>query len=150
MTLFMSEASGPDDRAAPLWQFSLGGILLLITLIAFCLALIRLAPCAGVMLTLVCVPAGVRTALSARHRARLGERMTLTEKTGEFFSSFLIVLWIEMMAGFSGVVVASLFAVSAALLFEASVAVGLALIPGGLVSLTVLIGLMWMLRPDIP
>lgn len=89
----MSEILESERRAPPVWQFSIGGILLVITLIAICLALLRLTPCLGVKLTIVCLPAAVRSAINVRHYARLGERMSIAEKSTDFALSFFIVLW---------------------------------------------------------
>jgi len=98
MSVFQESA---ERRSTPPWQFSLGGILFVITLIAVCLALMRLAPCPGFLLTMVCISATFRTAIGIRHTARLGERLTILEKAREFGFSILIVLWIELMASFA-------------------------------------------------
>jgi hypothetical protein len=112
----MSDIPETPGRCALLaWQFSLGGILLVMTLMAVCLALMRLAPLSEILLTVVCVPAAIRTAVSVRYHAWRGERLTMIGKVGAFVSSFLIVLWMVLLAGFTGIAIATLFAVPLAL-----------------------------------
>jgi hypothetical protein len=139
-----------ERRPAPPWQLSLGGLLLVITLIAASLALIRPAPCPGFLLTMVCIPAAFRTVISIRHLMRLGERLTILEKAHEFGFSFLNVLWIELMAGFAGITISSLIYVPLALFFDANHALGASLIPGAVVGWAALSGLIWRLRPGLP
>lgn len=147
----MSSLSEPNEYPQlPSWQFSLGAILLVVTLVAICLALIRLAPCPGVVLTMICIPAAFRTAMSVRHYLRLGERLTMVKKVREFIFSFLIVLWIEFMAGFMGLVIASLVFFPLTWFFDANSALRISLIPGAVVGLIALLGLMWGLRPGLP
>lgn len=147
MSAFPEPTENP--RVSP-WQFSLGGILLIITLIAVCLAMIRLDLCPGVALSMVCIPAAIRTTMSVHHHFRLGERLTIAEKVREFVVSFMIVLWIEIMASFMGLVISSLVFFPLTLFFDADIALGIALIPGAVVGLIALLGLMWGLRPGLP
>ena len=147
----MSAFPEPNEQPPlPPWQFSLGGVLLVVTLIAICLALIRLALCPGAVLTMVCIPAAFRTAMSIRHYSRLGERLTLVEKVREFIFSFLIVLWIEFMASFMGLVISSLVFFPLTWFMDANSALGISLIPGAVVGLIALFGLMWGLQPGLP
>lgn len=147
----MSSFPEPNEYPrVPPWQFSLGGVLLVVTLVAICLALIRLAPCPGVMLTMICIPAAFRTAMSVRHYLGLEERLTMLEKVREFVFSFLIVLWIEFMASFLGLVISSLVFFPVTLFFDANSALRISLIPGALVGLLALMCLMWGLRPGLP
>jgi hypothetical protein len=129
---------------------AIGGILLVITLIAICLALLRMAPCLGAMLTIVCLPAAVRTAINARHYARLGERMSIAEKSTDFALSFFIVLWAEILSAFTGLACAALLSVPLGAFFKSRVALGLALLPGTVLGFAALIGLLWMFRPGSP
>ena len=120
------------------------------TLIAVCLGLMRLAPCPGFLATMVCIPAALRTVISIRHSVQLGERLTILEKAREFGFSFLIVMWIELMASFAGITISSLIYVPLTLLLDANIALGMALIPGTVVGLAALLGLKWGLRPGMP
>jgi hypothetical protein len=104
----------------------------------------------GFLLTMVCIPAAFRTAISIRHSVQLGERLTILAKAREFGFSFLIVMWIELMACFAGITISSLIYVTLMLLFDANIALSMALIPGTVVGLAALLGLMWELRPGMP
>lgn len=73
-------------------QFSLATLLLLTTLIAVCLGLIRLNPCLGTWAVLLIVPALIRTLyLGAGEKAR-GHRLSVYEKVLAFIASLGVIL----------------------------------------------------------
>ncbi len=74
----------------------------------------------------------------------------MVEKVREFIFSFLIVLWIEFMAGFLGLVISSLVFFPLTWFFDANSALSISLVPGAVVGLIALLGLMWGLRPGLP
>ncbi|MCE9527125.1 MAG: hypothetical protein K8R36_13850 [Planctomycetales bacterium] len=99
---------------------------------------------------MVCIPAAFRTAISVRHSVRLGERLDILEKAREFGFSFLIVLWIELMACFAGITISSLILFrSRCFLMRISHLVWRSF-SGAVVGLAALLGLMWGLRPGMP
>jgi hypothetical protein len=142
----------PSRPALPAWQFSLGGILLVMTLIAACRALMRLAPLPGFLLTVVCVPAAMWTAVGVPHYARRGERLRIADKVGLFVASVLIVLLMEFATCVTGMVVATLFfwlLLPLVLLFQLKpeFAVGLVCLPGIVATMAALPYFLWKTGP---
>lgn len=79
-------------------QFSLATLLLMTTLIAACLGLLRLSPCLGTWAVLLAVPALIRTLyLGASENAR-GHRLSVYEKCLGFLASLGVML-LSYMAG---------------------------------------------------
>jgi hypothetical protein len=85
---FSPTAAGDVSRA----QFSLATLLLLTTLIAVCLGLIRLNPCLGTWAVILIVPAVIRTLyLGAGEKSR-GHRLSVYEKVLAFIASLGVIL----------------------------------------------------------
>src|SRR5437868_2621312 len=68
-------------------QFSLASLFLFTTLAAVCFGLFALSPGLGIVVTVVALPALVRTVLATQHRKQAGQRPALSVKIFEFIVS---------------------------------------------------------------
>ncbi len=122
-------------------QFGLSSLFLIVTLACICLGLASIAPGLIVPLLVVAVPALVRTfAKSARSAAR-GERSTVADKIGAFFTS-VFLMWMIMAAGsvaFFGACAVGLGVATATRQPDTAIIVALA--AAGIFSLAVMIAL---------
>jgi hypothetical protein len=73
------------------WTFSLGTLMLLVTLVAVALGLAAAHPGLGILFAILATPAGVRTAINSRRRTLAGAEPGLLEKSKLFCTSFCIV-----------------------------------------------------------
>lgn len=80
-------------------QFSLGSILLVITLFAVCLGVFRISYVLGVVLVALATPALVRTVLVSSADKRHGQRPTMTDK----FNTFIASVGVVILAGMAGI-----------------------------------------------
>src|SRR5262245_19350826 len=78
--------------------FSLSSLMLLIALIAVCLAIFRLHVGLGILTVLIVVPALVRTFQAVARRRGRGQTMTTIDKLRAFFDSLPVVIGIELAA----------------------------------------------------
>jgi hypothetical protein len=95
MTLVIYEEPVPPRRgrvqASPR-SVHLGTLMVLIAVVAVCLALLRAAPGLGILLILVLVPASARTVAAVVRRQSRGKRMFWDEKLELFVLSIGIVV----------------------------------------------------------
>lgn len=89
-------APGSTDRLAGApGTFHIGSLMLLIALVAFCLALLVTTPGVGVLAILGLTPASIRTALGVLRRKRQHAPLQWPETVALFFGSLGVVLVIE-------------------------------------------------------
>src|SRR5262245_38737788 len=79
--------------------FSLSTLFLIVTLAGVCFGLIAAAPGLGIPVTVLVVPAMIRTLAETRQQQRLGERPTTEHKIGNFFESLAVILAVIVAAG---------------------------------------------------
>jgi hypothetical protein len=87
----------PGQAGGPL-TYSLSTLFLIVTLAGVCFGLIAAAPVLGIPVTVLIVPALIRTFTTARRQQARGERPTAEEKIGSFFASMGLILAIVMGA----------------------------------------------------
>jgi hypothetical protein len=73
-------------------QFTLGGLLSVITLICVCLGLFIASPGLGIFAAIAVLPALIRTVLLARRRERIGYPISTTDKYEAFLGSLGVVI----------------------------------------------------------
>jgi hypothetical protein len=73
-------------------QFTLAGLLSVITLICVCLGLFVASPGLGIFSAIAVLPALIRTVLLARRRKRIGFPISTTDKHEAFFGSLGVVI----------------------------------------------------------
>lgn len=76
----------------PAPQWSLGGLLLVVTLIAVCLGLFVNSPGLGILATIAALPALIRTVLLAQQREQLGRPLTTVDKWTAFLGSIGVAM----------------------------------------------------------
>lgn len=77
-------------RTTSLPQFSLGTIMLLVTMAAICLAVLRISTFFGVIALLLAAPSLARTAIMGRARLQRGERLDHYDKLEHFGESIAV------------------------------------------------------------
>src|SRR5687767_11179910 len=88
----MQRACPMTRRTTSLPQFSLGTIMLLVTLVAGCLAVFRISPFFGILGLLIAPPSLTRTAILGRARLQAGERFDHYDKLELFGESIAVSL----------------------------------------------------------
>lgn len=79
--------------------FQLSTLLLVITLIAACLGLARLAPGLGIAAAALATPALVRVIMAGRKLRSQGKPLTLEEKVFYFFTSLAVIVSVATASG---------------------------------------------------
>jgi hypothetical protein len=89
----------PEAAVGSPWSFSIGSLMLVVTLAAVCLGLGAAAPGLGIALAIVATPALVRTFVSSAQRKAQGERLQPGDKVATFAASVGVVLLAGVAAG---------------------------------------------------
>jgi hypothetical protein len=116
----LRRAEGEAEEAAlrPSLQFSLGTMLLVMTLVASCLAMSLAVPLLGIPLSVIAAAGLVRTAIVGSARIRAGERFEWAEKLREFAVSSAVSTF-ALVAGFvTFAAIANLAMITAMMLAE--------------------------------
>ena len=82
-------------------RFTLNSLMLLVTLVAVCFGVFRVAPGLAILLLIVVAPALFRTFVSGARRKQRGEQVSIGDKVLAFAGSLGIMLLIAMAAGVS-------------------------------------------------
>jgi hypothetical protein len=95
-----------DQRASPSplaargpLTYSLSTLFLIVTLACVCFGLIAAAPGLGIPVTVLVIPAMIRTLAETRQQQRLGERPRTEDKIGSFFVSLAVMFAVIVAAG---------------------------------------------------
>jgi hypothetical protein len=88
----------PLETRGPL-TYSLSTLFLIVTLAGVCFGLIAAAPGLGIPVTVLVIPAMIRTLAETRQQQRLGERPRTEDKIGNFFVSLAVMFAVIVAAG---------------------------------------------------
>src|SRR5690349_2373999 len=96
-------------RTSP-WQFrfSIASMLLAMTVVGICLAIARVQPGIGILVSFLTVPALIRTALMATREASNGRPLSALGKVLEFLFSWMLMLPIGLASLIVGAVASTL------------------------------------------
>ena len=145
-----------DSRpsAAASQQFSLATILLVITLIAVCLGVLRISPGFGIAVLVFAVPALIRTVVVGAQVKSVGQRLSIGEKLTAFAASLGIMILVGIAGvvafqiacwGTCGVIMLTADAAGASSPNESILYISVAI--GSLAALAVGLWIMWLTRP---
>ena len=143
----------PAAQRPERWTYSLGSLLLFITLIAVTLGLMGVSPGIGIVFGVLATPALIRTAVAASRARAAGEGLNGYEKAWIFLASAGIVLCTGLAAGvaFYGICWAGFVVVESVGGLEAGLSAGIILgIIGGILVLALMIRWLWPLRKRRP
>lgn len=135
--------------------FNLSSLMLIITLIAVCLGVFRLAPGLGIAAAVLATPALIRTMIFSKRRRARGDALNVGEKTLAFVGSVGVVLTICVgaCAAFGAVCfgTAAIVCYSTQSMGGGRAAIGIQLAIGGAVVIGLAVGglLAWKLWPKL-
>jgi len=129
------------------FQFSIATLFLITTLAAVCLGVFSLSPGLGILVSVVAMPALVRTMIATRYRKQAGQRPALITKVFEFIVSATTIT-VAVIAGIIAfAAVCTTASIGGGAVSKSNVGIAIGVGAGAIAGIWIALWLLWRTRP---